>query len=1401
MKSKIKSKLKRVVTGLLAMSMVVGLLPTNSITASAATTRTVSLTSYGRLGTVDVGSKVKSGTWWKMSLGSNTAFCMSLGKTCHSGNTYALDETHKWDQDTGGQKHGYYAKIIRWYVNDCKRSKKGFVMSQALMWAVAEGSNSESNLKNVIKQVKANTGYFDSKTVNALYRQIFEPEGLWTAQASYWTKTGASKSYQTLMTVDADETDLPKYKKISDSTYYRQRITIHKKDEDGKGLGGIKFTLSAHNLDDLYSFSVYDKDGNETTSADEDDENEFEVSGETTDGGTIAWRMTYKLFADECVYYDDDDLAKMSASEKSEAKEALVDAGYKQGVTFGKNMTKAEAKQLIKDELADQFDDVSNNYTLTEDSVGPNKNIYLDPVLKKGEKITLKKANSWKKNSDGEWPDMLAEHPTQYFKAYETSITNKYKKATIVVNKKNADSKDVKAHGDATLDGAEFQLYADKACATKATVYDAKGNSKTAGVYTISGGKLTTDYLRSGNTYYLKETKAPTGFLLNTEVKELKVDASEKTDEFTEVLMTADFPENEIHGKVAINKKSYDPTKKITEPEKNVTFQVYLKSKGSYDKCEDDERATMKTNDEGYAISTDLAYGTYIVHQVDSGDEDTYLIDDFEVQVTENMKTYTYDKINELFKAYLKIIKKDKNTEKTVLKAGTSYQIYKVVDDKEELVVQDYMDDGEIKQVDTFTCDESGEIQTVDSIKSGTYHLYETNAANGYHLNSDYIEITINSKADNYESYVDEEGYHHVTITVNFTNEETKGKLNIFKTGEVLTSWDAEKQNFVYEDVKLDGVEFTIYADGDIETQDNQSTDGVRDTWFKDGDTVCVITTGKGVEFNSECGGITGYTMDDDGTIHVSLPLGKYKVVETKTPYGYVYPEKKEWSVEFVWKDGQDEYVLNSTDATDENGTLNIKNAYAAPSVELLKQDADSKETIEGAVFGLYSKNDIFNIKGEKIVEAGALLATYTTDKDGKIYSNMKLPLMSEGYGADQKEEEKEPAKEENASGDAKEETPEQETPELSLVSLEDLLDNAPETLLENMEKAEEIKLENALNSGDYFLKELSVSDSYYLDETPIDIHLEYKDAETKTLPVSKVADNTQTTNEVDKMDVAGSKEIDGCKLVIVDARGIEIVKWTSGDKDSIKIKVGDKEGYRNLKATMDDKGNLHIGGLFHDQDYTLIERRPADGYVTANDITYQIKNVAMSAALPAPAPAEPVSGDAVSVEAPAPQEIVTTGVAISSIVTIKNEDGTYTDQLDDKTIMHDEETHIQLLKLDAKTGQALGGAKFTVTDSKGNEVMKFVTKDDDFDITGKLVVGETYTFTETSAPSGFLLAKPVKLKIKDTAEVQKVVVKDQPIPDTPDTPQTGKTAPVIPITLCLIAAIGGAILIFKKKK
>lgn len=145
---------------------------------------------------------------------------------------------------------------------------------------------------------------------------VIQPAGAWEAKATMWEKTGATKGYQKLITVEANTINFPKYKTVTDHTYYRQRITLHKQDEDGKGLGGIKFTLSADNLDDLYSFNVFDRNGDTASNADEDDNTEFEVSGLTTDGGTVAWRMTYRLEADEMAYYTDNTLASMNADQK-----------------------------------------------------------------------------------------------------------------------------------------------------------------------------------------------------------------------------------------------------------------------------------------------------------------------------------------------------------------------------------------------------------------------------------------------------------------------------------------------------------------------------------------------------------------------------------------------------------------------------------------------------------------------------------------------------------------------------------------------------------------------------------------------------------------------------------------------------------------------------------------------------------------------------------------------------------------------------------------------------------------------------------------------------------------------------------------------------------------------------
>lgn len=198
-------KIKKVLCFALAVAMLCGILPNNVSVASAATTATVRVNSMGRKGTVSFGSKSKSGTWWKMTLNGKNAFCMNLGKTCHSGNTYAAEETHHWDQDTGGEKHGYMAKIIRWYVLVKKRSSKAFVMRQALLWSVTKGRNSKNQLKDVIKQTKDNIKLSPDKSVNALYEDIFQPKGNWIVEATIWKKTGNSKGYQGLITVDAEK--------------------------------------------------------------------------------------------------------------------------------------------------------------------------------------------------------------------------------------------------------------------------------------------------------------------------------------------------------------------------------------------------------------------------------------------------------------------------------------------------------------------------------------------------------------------------------------------------------------------------------------------------------------------------------------------------------------------------------------------------------------------------------------------------------------------------------------------------------------------------------------------------------------------------------------------------------------------------------------------------------------------------------------------------------------------------------------------------------------------------------------------------------------------------------------------------------------------------------------------
>ncbi len=221
--------------------------------------------------------------------------------------------------------------------------------------------------------------------------------------------------------------------------------------------------------------------------------------------------------------------------------------------------------------------------------------------------------------------------------------------------------------------------------------------------------------------------------------------------------------------------------------------------------------------------------------------------------------------------------------------------------------------------------------------------------------------------------------------------------------------------------------------------------------------------------------------------------------------------------------------------------------------------------------------------------------------------------------------------------------------------------------------------------------------------------------------------------------------------------------------------------------------------GLLHDKEYILSETRPADGYVTADEIHFMVKK--NSKKVVASSDAENASSEAETASTEATTETATSEVVYGddSIVAIKNAEGVFEDKEDAKVIMYDDVTNIKLLKIAGDNGQGLGGAKFVVLDKKGNEIMRFTTGDEGFDIVGKLAVGETYTFKEISAPEGYKIAKPVKYTVEDTSKLQTIKIEDEKIPDRPHVPQTGKGIP-LELLIFILIGVAGIKTILKKR-
>ena len=550
---------------------------------------------------------------------------------------------------------------------------------------------------------------------------------------------------------------------------------------------------------------------------------------------------------------------------------------------------------------------------------------------------------------------------------FSHTFTNKRVNATIDLVKEDSETGN-SAQGDAVFEGAIYGLYAREDInhpdGRSGVLY--KKDEQVATLTTDKEGKASVSNLYLGK-YYLKEITPPVGYLLDEEEHDVNCDY--EGDQVETVKRNTVSKEDVIKQPFQLIKAA-DNDKTDADLLKGAGFSAYLissltvKDDGSYDFTNatpivltEDGKTEMFTDERGYACSIPIPYGRYIVRETTTP-HNFMPVDDFIVTVTENSSTPQVWRVllDDEFKAKLKIVKQDDETKQPVLLANTEFKVYDL--DAKKYVEQVTTYPNTVVHKSYFT-DENGYLILPESLKCGNYRIEEVSAPDGYTQNTQYVEI----KVDKNTAYQMDSVSGDAIITVTYENHPVKGKLVIHKSGETLKSF---KKDFVYEETSLEGAEFEIYAAEDIFTPDHQVDEqGNRHVIYAKDTLVKTVTTNKNGE-----------------AVIKDLPLGKYRVKETKAPSGFALnPDSQE--VSFIYKDQNTPEIEEKLEFSNERQKVEL-------SVE--KQDAETGKALKGATFGLYNKEAISS--GDKvIVKADTLLQKITSNEKGKAAFTLDLPL------------------------------------------------------------------------------------------------------------------------------------------------------------------------------------------------------------------------------------------------------------------------------------------------------------------------------------------------------------------------------------------------------------------------
>ena len=873
------------------------------------------------------------------------------------------------------------------------------------------------------------------------------------------------------------------------------------------------------------------------------------------------------------------------------------------------------------------------------------------------------------------------------------TFKNILKKFTVEVKKQ--DSKTASAQGNGTLAGAVYGLYKDGELVDTYTT-DENGYFKTK------------EYV-CGN-YTVQEISPSEGYLLDETVYSVGAEAENYCIEHNSLSMTV--TEDVIKGNIAMIKHSDDGSTQIETPEVGAEFEVYLKSSGSYANAVETERDYLTCDENGFAQTKDMPYGIYTVHQT-KGWEGTEFMADFDVKISADGQTYRYLINNAEFKSYIKVVKVDSETGKTIPYEGAGFEIY---DSNGQKISMTFAYPTPTT-IDTFYTNSEGYLITPEVLPYGEYSLVEVQAPVGYVLDSTPVSFTVS--ADNAE-----EENALTVIKVRKENTAQKGKISVRKTGDIFTSVTTASSAYTNENGEMivNPTTYTpVFADGDLSgavfqitaKEDIVTADGTIRAYA--GDVVSEITTDE-----------NGYAETEP------LYLGKYEVREIKAPYGYVLNNEPK-DVELTYA-GQEFEVRDTVNTA-------FENEYQSVRISLSKVMENDKlfgiydnDYYTSVRFGLFAAEDITAADGT-VIPADGLLSEVSLDENMTAKFDVQIPF-GRYYVQEIATDEHYVLSGEKYLVNFEYMGQDIQTVDIDCGQFVNLLKRGRIEGHKTDDKSE--PLENAVFGlftadcvkfsrdtaimtaasdengcfeftdvpfGQYIVREIESPSGYILSDKEYAVSIS-EDGEV----IEITTENKPITVEISKRDVYGN-ELVGAEMVLENADGEKVDKWTSDGTNHIVSKLGAGE-------------------------YVLKEIAAPDGYIIATDIKFNVD----------------VYGN----------------------VTVENVDSTaVSDNGYPLIVMVDDTTKVRISKRDITTGEELPGATLQIIDEDGNVVEEWVSTDEAHFIEGKLIAGKEYTLRETIAPDGYEIANEIKFTVNADGSVTEVVMYDELTPKT-TTPYTG---------------------------